>query len=189
MHFSTIAILSVLGLFLRSSLINAHSVANDTNATDTDTDFSDTDAIIAIKQTLALWSLVVDSKNFPLLSKVFTSDVVTSIAPVNDPVGLAEITAFYVAAFDNLTTFHEDSTNYVEFLSEENAKATHYVEAVYIGQGNLTGQILTYYESYVDFLRPDEEDTWKIYNRSLNIVVSVFCSFWLIARIVLEMKV
>ncbi|KAI9724452.1 MAG: hypothetical protein M1812_000520 [Candelaria pacifica] len=158
MRFSTFPLLSILSLFLHNGISNA-------------IDFpSSTEIIASVKQTLALWSIVVDSKNYPVLSQIFTSDVFADVAAnEQNPRNLAQLTTFYEASFAGAITLHEDSTQYIEVLSPTNAKATHYDEAVYFGQGNLTGQVLTFYESYVDFLRP-EEGVWKIYNRTLTIV-------------------
>ncbi len=147
---------------------------------------STTDIIVAVKQTLALWCIAVDSKAYSTLSQAFTSDVNAKVAPF-DITNLTALSDFYETAFEGQITLHEDNTFFVEVQNTTSAKATHYSEAVYFGQGNLTGQIATFYEIYVDFLRP-EEGTWKIYDRSLNFIVSAPVRFIssLMFRIVIE---
>lgn len=159
MHFPVLPLLSILSLLVNNGASTAVSPSSST-----------TDIIVAVKQTLALWCIVVDSKTYPTLSQVFTSDVNAKVAPF-DITNLTALSDFYETAFEGQITLHEDNTFFVEIQNTTSAKATHYSEAVYFGQGNLTGQIVTFYEIYVDFLRP-EEGTWKIYDRSLNIVVS-----------------
>ena len=83
-----------------------------------------TTAIVSLQQTLALYPLAIDGKNFSALSAVFTQNVVANYsAPLNVLYGLEAVEAALQASLAPVTTQHGLSTFSVQNLDLEAGRA------------------------------------------------------------------
>lgn len=79
-----------------------------------------TTAIVSLQQTIALYPLAVDGKNFSALSAVFAPNVVANYsAPLNVIYGLEAVEATLQAALAPVITQHALSTFSVQYLDLE----------------------------------------------------------------------
>jgi hypothetical protein len=82
----------------------------------------DSTAVISLQQTLALYPLAVDSKNFAALDQVFTQDVVANYsAPIGVLNGLPAVISALEASLAPVNTQHNLTTFSVSDLKEESA--------------------------------------------------------------------
>lgn len=82
--------------------------------------------------------------------------------------------AFLTVQLRSLVTEHTISTTVVNFGppgQQYTPNSTAYLAANYLGQGNLTGQVLMFYGKYTD-LWAIEDGSWKSRNRNLTFSVS-----------------
>ena len=164
MHLIRFSILCSSILALLSSLLIG------TQAINTDSDGS---SIALIRNKIALYSILIDTKDFAALDQVYTQGV----SP-NTNGNLTTEEDFLREALTGTITLHYSDTQYVKLgPTRDTAKAISYVQAVYLAPDvNTTGQTLTYYERFLDdfvYLNGD----WLIQNRTLEILVSRSCSF------------
>lgn len=83
-----------------------------------------TTAIVSLQQTLALYPLAIDRKNFSALSAVFAPNVVANYsAPLNLLYGLEAVEANLQASLAPVTTQHALSTFSVQTLDLEEGSA------------------------------------------------------------------
>ena len=96
-----------------------------------------------IRNTLALYSLAVDGKDFGALDLVFTQDVVANYsAPLNVLSPLSTLKSEVQGSLAYVTTQHKLSTQVIEIMpSGCEAKSLTYVEATLFGQGHYEGQV------------------------------------------------
>lgn len=96
-----------------------------------------------IRNTLWLYPLAIDGKNFAALDLVFTQDVVANYsAPLNVLTPLSAVQAALQRSLMPVTTQHKLSTQVVEILPGGcQAKAVTYYDATHFGMGNYTGQV------------------------------------------------
>ena len=123
-------------------------------------------AELEIRQKIPLYSLAIDQKNFGLLSDVFTPNAVAKYPPNSVVQGLPNIQAFLKSQLANFVTQHTISSTVVDFVDKRSPNSTAYLVAYYFGQGNLTGQTLSFYGRYLDQWEY-REGGWKIRSREL----------------------
>ncbi|MCJ1393889.1 hypothetical protein MMC18_006765 [Xylographa bjoerkii] len=129
-----------------------------------------TSATVALQQTLALYPLAIDGKNFSTLSAVFTPNVVANYsAPLNILYGLDAVEAALQAALAPVSTQHALSTFSVQCLDLEEGTAgtIQYFTASQFGRGEYSGQYAYAYGRYVDGWTLREEG-WRIETRVLE---------------------
>lgn len=86
--------------------------------------FAVTTAIVSLQQTLALYPLAIDGKNFSALSGVFAPNVVANYsAPLNVIYGLEAVEATLQAALAPVTSQHALSTFSVQNLDLKEGRA------------------------------------------------------------------
>ena len=103
----------------------------------------DPSKISQIRQTLALYPLAIDGKNFAALSRVFTPDVVANYsAPLNVLTGLSTVQATLEQSLMYVDTQHSYGTQVIEVLEGGcTAKSVTYFTANHFGKGKYYGQV------------------------------------------------
>ena len=98
---------------------------------------------LQIRNTLALYPLAIDGKNFGALNRIFTSDVVANYsAPLNVITGLLNLQAVLNASLFSVTTQHSFATQIIDVLEGNcKAKSITYFTATHFGQGDYYGQV------------------------------------------------
>ena len=96
-----------------------------------------------IHNTLALYPLAIDGKNFAELDRVFDSDVVANYsAPLNIITGVLNLQAVLNASLFYVTTQHSLATQIIEVVKGGcEAKSVTYFTATHFGQGDYFGQV------------------------------------------------
>lgn len=99
--------------------------------------------ISQIRQTVALYPLAIDGKNFAALSLVFTPDVVANYsAPLNVLTGLSTVQATLKQSLMYTDTQHSYGTQVIEVLEGGcTAKSVTYFTATHFGKGKYYGQV------------------------------------------------
>jgi hypothetical protein len=129
----------------------------------------------AIRNTLALYPLAVDGKNFQALGLVFATNAVANYStPLEVLTPLSVIESSLEASLAPVTTQHSFGTQVIDVLSPSSATSVTYYTATHFGQGQFAGQILTAYGQYQDVWGKQKDLTWKITHR--NLVFMVRCS-------------
>lgn len=184
MYFSLLSFTRFLTLGFLPQIILSQSITNatddPTNALSESPQFDvvppyltgDTDAIVAITQAISLYGLALDTKNFTALSGAFTSNVNASVttSPITS---LAQYESFLASDLAPYKTQHISFNVFAYDIINGTAKSISYQQAIYFGSGNLTGQVVTYYERFFDNWVKDLTDgSWKIVRRVLTIFVS-----------------
>ena len=132
--------------------------------------------IDSIRNTLAQYSLSIDSKDFAGFQLVFTPDAVADYSqPIGVLHGLSNIQQTLSAALANVKSQHSLTTQHITLLSGNIANATTYVIASQFGVGIYDGQLLTVWAKYDDALRMDG-GSWLIYDRRVTFMVRPVCS-------------
>ncbi|KUJ14366.1 uncharacterized protein LY89DRAFT_686845 [Mollisia scopiformis] len=121
-----------------------------------------------IKNVLSHYCIILDTKTYSDLSKVYTSDAVADFTTIGLGVlkGLPAIETAMNASLFGIPTQHGMTTSYVSDISEKSANATSYYTLQQFGTGNNTGQLFTVWGKWVDELVYDNS-TWKVKNRQV----------------------
>lgn len=138
----------------------------------------DSPTLAQIRNTLSLYPLAVDGKNFDLLRNVFFQDAIANYsAPLNILTPLPVIEKALAAALASVTTQHLLGTQVVELSpGGRKAKALTYFTATHFGKNQYEGQILQAYGQYQDILAKDKDSSWKIQIRNLQYMVGLAVS-------------
>ncbi|KAL3463456.1 hypothetical protein BJX64DRAFT_287474 [Aspergillus heterothallicus] len=124
--------------------------------------------IESIRQTLALYPLAIDSKNFSSLSLIFAPDAVANYsAPLGVLTGLPEIESVLNASLACVTTQHSLGTQVINVLSHEMARSVTYYTAAHFGKGDLSSETAVVYGQYQDIWKKARDGTWRIVGRDL----------------------
>lgn len=116
-----------------SALPTAYSVASRTQAAD---------SIAQILNTLSLYPLAIDGKDFGALSLVFTADVYTNFsAPLNVLTPLTVVQAGISQALAFVDTQHLYGTQIVDIQNDCQARSVSYFTATHFGRGRYFGQV------------------------------------------------
>ncbi|ETN41353.1 uncharacterized protein HMPREF1541_03288 [Cyphellophora europaea CBS 101466] len=133
-------------------------------------------SIEAIRQTLALYALALDGRNFEALRKVFTTDV---RANYSDPIGVLDgVQAIIDTLPPGVTSFastqHHYGSQYIHICGRNTAVSVTYFQAThfftpYAGVTNPVNnsQVLIDKAQYQDLWARQGDGTWKITNRNL----------------------
>ena len=116
-----------------------------------------------IHNTLALYPLAIDGKNFAALNRIFTCDVIANCsAPLNLISGLSNLQAVLNQSLLPVTTQHSFGTQIIIVLVEAlEAKSVTYFTATHFGQGVSVGQVR--YPLFQKLRRGhDDEDMWLL---------------------------
>ena len=144
--------------------------------------------VLAIRNTLALYPLAVDGKNFAAFSEIFTWDVYTNYsAPLNVLTPLSVLEATFEASLAPVTTQHQYGTQLIDLLYSDlaprsesecegptRAFSVSYFTATHFGKGVYEGQLFVAYGQYQDsWVKNVSAGTWRIAVRNLVYMVSV----------------
>ena len=137
---------------------------------------SDIGSELQIRNRLSLYAIAVDTKNFGLLTEVFTQNAIADYSappPNNIYYGLPAIQEFLKLSLNSsAVSQHAISTTVADFTDSFSPNSTAYVVASFLGQGNRTGQALYIYGKYMDRWTY-KLGSWKITNRLFSLIVCV----------------
>lgn len=104
--------------------------------------------VTQILNTLSLYPLAIDGKNFPALSEVFAADVITNYsAPLNVLTPLSSVQAALEQSLAPVDTQHAYGTQIVEVLDACRARSVSYFTASHFGKGSYSGQVSVWHYS------------------------------------------
>jgi hypothetical protein len=125
-----------------------------------------------IRNTLSLYPLAIDGKNFPALGLVFATNAVANyFTPLNVLTPLSTIESALEASLAPVTTQNSFGTQVIDVLSPNTAVSVTYYTATHFGMGQFAGQIVTAYGQYQDVWAKQTGNTWKISHRNLVYMV------------------
>ena len=147
---------------------------------------SDDNTLDSITQLLSLFSIALDTKNFPALRDVFAPDaqLTGGGAPIT---GLPAIEDFYRDTFQNasLRTQHTSDTVFGFNFEATTASSTSYANAIYFGPKVLERGGELFSNSSVVFREKLESEfvrvqdgSWRVSKQELQILVSLKFCFW-----------
>ncbi|KAK4957479.1 hypothetical protein LTR10_005444 [Elasticomyces elasticus] len=127
----------------------------------------DNTILAQIRNTLALYPLCIDGKDFASLSLVFTKDAVANYSePLNTLTSLSDIQTVLEASLAPVATQHQLGTQVVELFGYCAARSLTYFVANHFGKGVYEGQVAYAYGQYRDFWIGTEAG-WRIKERTL----------------------
>ncbi|EMD00968.1 hypothetical protein BAUCODRAFT_29352 [Baudoinia panamericana UAMH 10762] len=130
-------------------------------------------ALDQIRNTLALYPLCIDGKDFASLSLVFASDAVANYsAPLNILTPLSTIETVLAASLASVTTQHLLGTQDIQLVGPCAARSVTYYRAAHFGEGVYEGEMLYAYGQYRDVLVRLPEG-WRVKERTLAYMVSL----------------
>ena len=138
-----------------------------------------TGAIVQVQQTLNLFPLSVDSKNYTILSEIFTEDAIANFQLFPIANGLPAIVDGLSRLLAPLVSQHSYTTQEITLDNGTDGSAITYLQGNFFGQGNLTGQVLNNYGKYLDDLTFVDGVGWRVRNRTLITIVS-FLHSWVL---------
>ncbi|KAK5741305.1 hypothetical protein LTR17_004011 [Elasticomyces elasticus] len=120
-----------------------------------------------IRNTLALYPLCIDGKDFASLSFVFTEDAVANYSePLNTLTSLSDIQTVLEASLAPVATQHQLGTQVVELFGHCAARSLTYFVANHFGKGVYEGQVAYAYGQYRDVWTKTSAG-WRIKERTL----------------------
>ncbi|OAA39216.1 hypothetical protein BBO_06640 [Beauveria brongniartii RCEF 3172] len=129
---------------------------------------ANTSEVEAIRNTLALYPLAIDGKNFAALERVFASN---AVANYSDPIGvltsLSTIQSVLQEGVAAFTTQHSYGTQLIEVTSLTSAKSLTYIIATHFGKNAHAGKAFTAYGQYQDTWVKQSGGKWRISRRNL----------------------
>lgn len=141
---------------------------------------SHTEIIIAITQTLSLYGLALDLKNWDDLNSVYTENAVANLGrgPIK---GRPALLDYYKKNQGNVPTHHVSGNIYVKSITQTTAKVTSDAVATLFGDGpkypgtNILllshEQIEAFYERFDDEFVKGADGLWRIKKRELTLIV------------------
>ncbi|KAL6722055.1 hypothetical protein ACLMJK_001160 [Lecanora helva] len=126
------------------------------------------DTVAQILNTLSLYPLSVDGKDFDSLSLVFTDDAIVNLsAPLGVATPLSAIKTTIAQSLAPVDSQHAYGTQIVNIVDECRAQSISYFTASQFGRGNYAGQVLYSYAQYQDNLIKTPANEWRIQTRNL----------------------
>jgi len=108
---------------------------------------------LAIRNTIARYSLALDSHDTDLLKRVFTPDVVVNYPSSGEIHGLDKLAPLIKKRLAPVTPQHNLTTQHIEVAADgKTAKGTTYFIAVHFGRGKWEGKEVTAWGIYTDQL-------------------------------------
>ncbi|KAH9829073.1 SnoaL-like domain, partial [Teratosphaeria destructans] len=106
----------------------------------------------AIRNTISLYCLALDTKDFALLPQVFTADV-EAIYPIRTATGVDALAGAIEKRLSPVSSHHTLGTQIIEIAPDGRAaKARTYFTGVHFGRGRWEGKAVTAWGTYVDDL-------------------------------------
>jgi len=108
---------------------------------------------IAVRNTIARYSLALDTHDTDLLKRVFTPDANVSYPTTGEIKGLDKLAGLIKEKLAPVTPQHNLTTQHIEVAADgKTAQATTYFIAVHFGQGKWEGKEVTAWGIYTDRL-------------------------------------
>jgi ketosteroid isomerase-like protein len=127
---------------------------------------------INIQQKLAQFELFVDSKNYTMLSDVFTPNATFDPGAPTGPLnGFTAIKNWLQTSLVDTDTQHDFGTQYID-VHGQSASAVTYFVATFVGVGPKNGSMLVNHAKYLDTLEKSGDGVWRISNKTLIYMVS-----------------
>lgn len=133
------------------------------------------DVLASVQQTLNLFPIAIDNKNFSILNQVFTTDAFAAFQPDQPQYSLQNITGWLELFLSNVTSHHSLGGLYVTQENPCEATAISYLQGSFFGRGPATGQMYQSFGYYQDQLFKNGgigSDSWLVVNRTLHGIVS-----------------
>ncbi|KAI5251241.1 hypothetical protein E4T42_04473 [Aureobasidium subglaciale] len=106
----------------------------------------------AIKNTISLYCIALDNKDWELLKRVFVPDLIATYPFNSTPIhGLEVLSKRIRQRLATVTTQHALTTQHL-LVSNRTAKVTTYFTGVHFGRGKWVGKCVTAYGKYIDEL-------------------------------------
>ena len=103
-------------------------------------------AIVEIEQTLIRFSHAVDTHDYSILDTVFAQNATANFNDANGLIqGRAAIENALNKGLEGTVSWHSLTTQRVDLSTSKTASAISYLQGVFFGQGNLTGEVFTSY--------------------------------------------
>ncbi|KAL9026912.1 MAG: hypothetical protein Q9196_004495 [Gyalolechia fulgens] len=122
--------------------------------------------VTSIQQTLALFPVAVDLKQFHLLDAVFSPDATANFSGRSVTVGASAIKLYLSKLASGVISQHNLGTLYVNMTGPHSAAAYNWLHGTFFGTGNATGQSFSNFGYYKDDL-VRRHGRWYIQNRVL----------------------
>ncbi|EKD21559.1 hypothetical protein MBM_00672 [Drepanopeziza brunnea f. sp. 'multigermtubi' MB_m1] len=121
-----------------------------------------------IRNVLAHYCIILDTKTYSNLASVYTSDAVANFTTIGLGVliGLPAIEAAMNASLYGIPTQHGMTTSYLADIQKKSAKAITYYTFEQFGTGTKAGTLFTVWGKWVDEL-VNGNDGWKVKNRQV----------------------
>lgn len=134
----------------------------------------DATALAQIANTVSLYSLALDGKDFSQLKNVFFEDAVANYsAPIGVLQPLSVIEKTIGGFLAPVTTQHQLGTQVIDLLPGGcKARSLTYLISSHFGRGKYEGEVLYAYCQYQDVLAKDQDGNWKIQIRLMQYMVS-----------------
>ncbi|MCJ1372819.1 hypothetical protein MMC20_004044 [Loxospora ochrophaea] len=125
---------------------------------------------VNVRQVLNTYSLALDSKNATALTAIFTTNgSVNFTSPTSPPqivTGSTTISSFLLDNLEGVITQHALTTQRID-VANGTAFAVTYFTDTHFGQGNSTGDLVTYYGRYDDNLVDIPGSSFQIQSRTV----------------------
>ena len=128
--------------------------------------------VTGIQQTLGLFSVAIDLKQFDLLGAVFAPNATANFTGHSVSVGLPAITSYLTRGLTGLKTQHDLGTLYINMTGPATATSYNWLQGTFFGTGSASGQTLSNFGYYKDDL-VKSRGRWLIQNRVLGNFVSI----------------
>lgn len=126
----------------------------------------------AIEETLALWPLSIDSKQYALVPQIFTASPFAQLVGRN-LTGTPAILNFLAGFLTNVSSHHQLGQLQVNQTGPDSASAEQYLTASFFGQGAAMGRMYQAFGLYKDEMVGDDKGRWLVQNRVLINYVSL----------------
>lgn len=121
----------------------------------------------SIKDILILYATALDSKQYEQLKDVFVPDATAIYSSVGECSGLESIQALVSGVLNQCSVTQHILTNFQINVSGNQAQAKCYLQAIHLGKGVYSNELLTIWGEYSDELILTNAG-WRITHRQLN---------------------
>lgn len=133
------------------------------------------DDVIGIQQTLGLFPVAIDLKQFDLLDAVFTPSAVANFTGHSVSVGIPAIKTYLSNGLAGLVSQHNLGTLYINKTGSDLATSYNWLQGTFFGTGAASDQSFSDFGYYKDDM-VKSNGRWLIQNRVFGTFVSVMFS-------------
>ena len=128
-----------------------------------------------IQQTLGLFPLAIDLKQFDLLDAVFAANATANFTGHSVSVGVPAIKSYLSKGLTGLASQHNLGTLYINMTASDKATSYNWLQGSFFGTGNAVNQSFSDFGYYKDDL-VKSHGRWLIQNRIFGTFVSTIMS-------------